>query len=148
MKFARFAIAAAAAIPWLIGALASPGADTTRAARDLVAALRPAQRTALVQPFEGEERIRWSYFPGRRPGIALKDLEPSERAAVFALLRRAHRLQQIAAGRNREELEHSVRIGSGDRGFRLTGPFAGVVGNQSEHVLRGGPARAEELTGD
>ena len=89
MKFARFAIAAAAAIPWLIGALASPGADTTRAARDLVAALRPAPRTALVQPFEGEERIRWSYFPGRRPGVALKDLEPSERAAVFALLRSA-----------------------------------------------------------
>ena len=89
MKFARLAIAAAAAIPWLIGALASPGADTTRAARDLVAALRPAQRTALVQPFEGEERIHWSYFPGRRPGIALKDLEPSERAAAFALLRSA-----------------------------------------------------------
>ena len=58
MKLARLAIAAAAAIPWLIGALASPGTDTTRAARDLVAALRPAQRTALVQPFEGEERTQ------------------------------------------------------------------------------------------
>ena len=89
MRLARLAIAAAAAIPWLAVALASPGTDTTRAARDLVAALQPAQRTALVQPFEGEERIRWSYFPGRRPGLALKDLEPSERAAVFTLVRSA-----------------------------------------------------------
>jgi hypothetical protein len=86
---ARILIAALAAVP-ILGAVASSGTDTTRAARDLLATLRPAPRTALVRPFEGgEERTNWSYFPGRRPGIALKDLEPPERAAVFALLRSA-----------------------------------------------------------
>ena len=84
--------AAALALPLLSGALAAPppsGIDTTRAARDLLATLRPALRRECVQPFTGEERTSWSYFPGRRPGIALKELEPSERAAVFALLRSA-----------------------------------------------------------
>ena len=85
---ARLLIAALAAAP-ILGAVASSGTDTTRAARDLVAALRPAQKTALIQPFAGEERTSWSYFPGRRPGVALKDLEPPEREAVFALLRTA-----------------------------------------------------------
>ena len=87
----RFAAAAASLAFPLLGTLATPAGstDTTRAARDLVAALRPAQRTALVQPLAGEERTNWSYFPGRRPGVALKDLEPAERAAVFALLRSA-----------------------------------------------------------
>ena len=87
----RFAAAVASLVFPLLGALATPAGstDATSAARDLVAALRPAQRTALVQPFAGEERTNWSYFPGRRPGVALKDLEPSERAAVFALLRSA-----------------------------------------------------------
>ena len=87
----RIVIAALAAVPFLARGLASPAgaADTARAAADLLAALRPAQRTALVQPFAGEERTSWSYFPGRRPGLALKDLEPNERAAVFALLRSA-----------------------------------------------------------
>ncbi len=39
-----------------------------------------------MQPLAGEERTSWSYFPGRRPGVALKGLQPPERAAVFALL--------------------------------------------------------------
>jgi Protein of unknown function (DUF3500) len=81
--------AAALAVPLLAGALASPGSETTRAARDLVARVRPALRSELVQPFAGEERTSWSYFPGRRPGVALKQLDASERAATFTLLRSA-----------------------------------------------------------
>ena len=95
---ARILIAALAAAP-ILGAVASSGNDTARAARDLLTTLRPAQRTALVQAFAGEERTSWSYFPGRRPGVALKDLEPSERAAVCALLRSA----LSAQGRKRTE---------------------------------------------
>jgi hypothetical protein len=82
-------LSAALGMPLLVGAMATSPRDTTRSARDLVAALRPAQRTALVQPFAGEERTDWSYFPGRRPGVALKELQPPERAAAFALLRSA-----------------------------------------------------------
>jgi Protein of unknown function (DUF3500) len=93
MMASRFA--ASLALPLLAGALATPpgpgpgGTDTTRAARELLTALRPALRTECVQPFAGEERLEWSYFPGKRPGIALKGLEPTERAAVFDLLRSA-----------------------------------------------------------
>lgn len=84
MRAAR--LAAVLGLPLLVGALASPATDTTDAGRDLVAKLRPALRGELVQPFAGEERTSWSYFPGRRPGVALKQLDASERAAVFALL--------------------------------------------------------------
>ena len=59
----------------------------------------------------------------------------SHRCAVFALLRSADRLQRVTARWNREELEHSVRIGSSDRRFGFAGPFAGIVGNQPEDVL-------------
>ena len=89
----RGLIAALAAVPLLASALqTSPGGpDTTRAARELLNVLDARQRTALVQPFNdaGEERTSWSYFPGRRPGIDLKDLDGPKRDAVFALLRSA-----------------------------------------------------------
>ncbi len=86
---ARGLIAALAAVPLLAAALQAPagGPDTTRAARELLGMLEARQRTALVQPLDDEERTSWSYLPGRRPGIALKDLDERRRAAVFSLLR-------------------------------------------------------------
>ena len=87
-RVARSLVVALAVLP-VIGALQThPGApDTTRAARELLSALDARQHTALVQPLDDEERTSWSYLPGRRPGIALKDLDERRRAAVFALLR-------------------------------------------------------------
>jgi hypothetical protein len=91
LRVTRGLIVAMAAAPLVAWALQVPPGvvDTTRAARELLDTLDARQRTALVQPLNdaGEERTSWSYLPGRRPGIALKDLDERRRAAVFALLR-------------------------------------------------------------
>ncbi len=63
--------------------------DTTKAARDFLAKLRPALREQCEQPFDGDERTTWSYFPGRRKGIALKEMNADERAAAMAMLQAA-----------------------------------------------------------
>jgi Protein of unknown function (DUF3500) len=68
------------------GWLLAHDTDTAKAARDFLAKLRPALREQCVQPFDGDERTTWSYLPGRRKGIALKDMNADERAAAMAML--------------------------------------------------------------
>ena len=67
--------------------LAGQVTEMTRAARDFLAHLRPDLKAECVQPFDGEERTTWSYLPGRRKGIALKQLNTAERAAAHGMLR-------------------------------------------------------------
>jgi hypothetical protein len=76
----------------LCGFAAAPAAQNaamTRTAADFVAQLRPGLKAECVQPLESDDRLRWSYFPGRRKGIALKEMNAQERAAAFAMLRAA-----------------------------------------------------------
>ncbi len=80
-------LAAALVLTLSAAPLAAHDTDVTAAARTFLASLRPELKSECVQPFEGEERTSWSYLPGRRPGVALEDLNPAERAAAFAMLR-------------------------------------------------------------
>lgn len=77
----------AAAALWLVARGALVAEDgSARAARDFIASLRPALRSQCVLPFEGDERTTWSYLPGRRRGLALKDMNGTERTAAHAML--------------------------------------------------------------
>ncbi|MFY9552393.1 MAG: DUF3500 domain-containing protein, partial [Thermoanaerobaculia bacterium] len=79
---------AAAAVLFLWpAALLAHDTEMTRAARDFLALLRPPLRTQCLQAFDGEERTTWSYLPGRRKGLALKEMNTGERAAANVMLR-------------------------------------------------------------
>jgi Protein of unknown function (DUF3500) len=65
----------------------APPSDVTRAARDFLAVLRPKLRSECVLPFDGSERTTWSYLPGRRRGVTLKDMNDAERKVAHAMLR-------------------------------------------------------------
>jgi hypothetical protein len=55
-------------------------------ARTLLGALTDDQRTAAALPFDDAERLRWTYLPGERAGVALADLDRRAAAAGLRLL--------------------------------------------------------------
>ncbi len=67
--------------------LSAHDTDVTLAARKFLALLHPELKSECLQPFDGEERTSWSYLPGRRTGVALKQMNAAERAAALAMLR-------------------------------------------------------------
>jgi hypothetical protein len=58
------------------------------AAKEFLAGLSPAQRAAAQLEFESPERSNWSFVPGDRKGIALRDLDERGRKAAHELLGR------------------------------------------------------------
>jgi hypothetical protein len=59
----------------------------TAAARAFLVTLRPDLRAQAVLPFDDPDRANWRYVPGRRRGVNLKQMNPSERAAAHMLLK-------------------------------------------------------------
>src|SRR5262249_34504460 len=83
---------AGAAVLFLFAAagLAGPPSSSdgaAKAAREFLAVLRPNLRSQCLLPFDGEERTVWSYLPGRRRGVSLKQMNEAERRAARAMLR-------------------------------------------------------------
>jgi hypothetical protein len=103
-------ISRAGAALWLVarGALLAQE-GSARAARDFIAALRPALRSECVLPFNGDERVTWSYLPGRRRGLALKDKTAAERAAAHAMLSAALSARGYETTKGVIELEGILR---------------------------------------
>jgi hypothetical protein len=58
----------------------------TDAARRWLELLQPEQRARACFPFDGGERTVWTYLPGVRPGLALRDMTAAQRDAAMALL--------------------------------------------------------------
>ncbi|HEX7346698.1 MAG TPA: DUF3500 domain-containing protein, partial [Candidatus Limnocylindrales bacterium] len=58
----------------------------TRAVRDWLATLDGDQRPAATFPFEGDERFVWAFTPGDRRGLALRDMDATQRDAAMAIL--------------------------------------------------------------
>jgi Protein of unknown function (DUF3500) len=83
------AVFLALAAAGLSGQTPPPAAGSAKAAREFLAVLRPNLRTQCVLPFDGEERTTWGYLPGRRRGVALKQMNEAERRAAHAMLREA-----------------------------------------------------------
>jgi hypothetical protein len=63
------------------------------AAREMTAAVRTwldglddAQRAGAMFAFDTTERFVWAYTPGRREGLAIRDMRPGQRAAASAIV--------------------------------------------------------------
>jgi hypothetical protein len=80
---------ALAVLALCLGMSNAPGQTPTAvgAARQLVDATPPSQRSALLQPFTEAARGDWNYTPRRRDGVAWKAMSAVQRGAMTALLR-------------------------------------------------------------
>ncbi len=56
------------------------------AAEAFLASLTPAQREAVLHPFDHRERFGYRWTPGSRPGVALSELSPEALARLRAFL--------------------------------------------------------------
>jgi hypothetical protein len=74
-------------------ATGEPARDRTAADAIEVAAaawldgLDATQRATATFPFDTDERFAWQYTPGPREGLAIRDMEPGQRAAAMAIVR-------------------------------------------------------------
>ena len=67
----------------------SPGAT---AAHALLQSLPPARRSQAQLPFDSSERTKWNYVPTNRAGVALAELDASQKALIDPLLRHVDRV--------------------------------------------------------
>jgi len=51
--------------------------------------LSPELREQAILPFDDEARTNWSYLPGKRPGVALEEMDAAQREKAHALLKSA-----------------------------------------------------------
>jgi hypothetical protein len=58
----------------------------TAAALAFLKALRPQLKEECLLPLPDPERFAWSYIPGKRRGVSLKEMNEAERRAAHALL--------------------------------------------------------------
>ena len=59
------------------------------AAQALLQSLRETKRTQAQLPFDSSERTNWNYVPIRRAGVALAELDASQKTLIDPLLRSA-----------------------------------------------------------
>src|SRR3954464_2395792 len=61
-------------------------AEIAEAVRAWLGGLDAAQRAQAMFRFEDAERFVWAYTPGRREGLAIRDMRPAQRSAASAIL--------------------------------------------------------------
>ena len=94
-------VAVVASVPAQRGAASPPAlvpaADATSrivaSAQKVLSSLDEAGRANIQFPFNSEQRTRWSNLPSgafKREGVRLRDLTPTQRAAIMALLETAY----------------------------------------------------------
>jgi hypothetical protein len=57
-----------------------------QAAAAFLSSLTEEQRAVTVGPFDRDEQTQWTYLPGHRPGIRVRELGPEQRRLASALL--------------------------------------------------------------
>jgi hypothetical protein len=87
-----------------------------RAARELLAALDPDQRTRLSFAFDSPERANWHYVPIERRGLPLKALTQEQRGLLIELLHSALSQQGYRKANAIMALEDVLRELEGGRG--------------------------------
>jgi hypothetical protein len=91
------------------GQSAPSASDVTAAATTFLEALRPSLRDECVRQVDDENRLEWSYLPGRRPGVALGNMNEQERQAALAMLKAALSAQGYEKAEGVRELEGILR---------------------------------------
>jgi len=66
--------------------LADLAARMRDAAARLLESLSDDQRAVVAGPFDVDEQTEWTYLPGHRPGIRIRELDPEQRRLASALL--------------------------------------------------------------
>lgn len=95
------------------------------AAGALLSALRPEQLASATAPFDTPDHRRWTYLPGPRPGLSLREMDDGQRGLAMTLLRTGLSAQGMTTARDimaleavLAELERSV----GKRGWERRHP--------------------------
>jgi hypothetical protein len=65
---------------------ADQAASMTQAAQAFLQTLTPAQKTAVMFPFNGDDRFDWHFIPRERKGVPLKTMTAAQREAALALV--------------------------------------------------------------
>ena len=63
------------------------GEEMTKAAERLMNTLNDGQKAKASFAYDDPERLNWHFIPRERKGLTIKDMEPSQRALTFGLLR-------------------------------------------------------------
>jgi uncharacterized protein DUF3500 len=66
--------------------MTSAAGAITAAVRTWLDGLDEPQRARATLPFEASERFVWSYTPGERTGLAIRDMRPDQRTAASAIV--------------------------------------------------------------
>ncbi|MEO7730766.1 MAG: subclass B3 metallo-beta-lactamase [Kofleriaceae bacterium] len=114
-------------------------ADMAGAARRWLSALTVPQRQRAVFPFAAAERVRWHYIPQPRRGLALGELDPTERHLAYGFLATALGRRGFAKASTIMALEEVLR--RTERGAGLSrdpgGYFLSVFGEPSTSATWG-----------
>jgi glyoxylase-like metal-dependent hydrolase (beta-lactamase superfamily II) len=112
-------------------------ADMAEAARRLLSALTPAQRSRAVFAVTADERTRWHYVPMPRPGVALKELSDPQRALAYGLLTTALSRRGFVKTTGIMALEEVLRRQSGSSLRDAGAYFLSVFGEPSTSATWG-----------
>jgi len=96
----------------------APAPPMARAAQALIDALDDQQRQRLVWSFDAEERFNWHFIPRERQGLPLRDMNPRQREAAFALLRTGLSETGFTKAETIRSLEEVLRAAGGDPNVR------------------------------
>jgi Protein of unknown function (DUF3500) len=113
--------------------MTSPDHEMTAATKALLASLPPEPAQLACFPFSDPARIRWSYLPGPRPGIALSGLGTPARKAAHRLLATVLSRPAFAQAVTIMALEEVLDIDEqGRRGRRSDGYHVAVFGTPGD----------------
>jgi hypothetical protein len=117
-------------------------AEMRRAATDLIDALTEPQRALLLGTFAEPELTRWTYLPGHRPGVEVRNLSSEQRTLASALLRCSY------GPRGAEDAERVVRTEALRRGLPIDADATSILTCYAdpEYYVRvlGDPRQTEE----
>ena len=101
------------------------GMGTTAAA--WLASLDGRQRIAAHERFDTADRANWHYVPRRRPGLALRDMNPQQRDLVWRFLATCLSARGMEKAQGVLEIEQVLAELSGNHGLRDPGNYALVM---------------------
>ena len=107
--------------------LVAAGREMRERAVRLVDSLDSTQRRRALLRFEDDQRVRWTYLPGRRAGLALRDMDGDQRRLAVRLLRSALSLPALAQAVTVTAWESVLEVVEGHDDGRDPGAYAVCV---------------------